>query len=956
MYKRIFIILALEVVVNLLVMSSNIKPQPAFDDQLVLSNKLLNPAIIQSFQTTPTMTADACYSQCISSELFWYDTFELWGTFAYFCSPTVMDIKDIFGPVITISAASGVMTYATLIGKVVGCYYLVSNMDFLFNGCHNTCAENVYSYAPNLTANTHYYPGVYYRESAQKLRVNVPNAGGSVANSSSILVRWGHTANSDRKIDHYDILLDGHAPELSPWMNLREGVTICRILGNSKKYCDALALIDVQNTKAPPFLYQTDLDWQPIADEYNEVTISLDSENEVLESFERDNDYTLVIDLIPAPAQYIVESATYELVPGSLSDFLITLVIKNRGEVEGRVHVDTFEGLPTQNPVEQQSISEILPGGETFTQAFHVSVDIQLGDSFWMETQGFTFRLSDDGGKIHQDYPVGLPILAAEISGCVDDEEGNPVANATIEAAGVSVTSSIYGCYSMKIGTLGSIPITASHPDFRTADIKTIPLPDTADAQADLGALAAALTIEDFDFVLRDPVDKRGTLNLYLMTSGGYMPAGSYDAFNDKGEHVTGVVEGGKPTEIKLKAGLWRVVGFSSGFQSPISGWIVITEFGQSDLFLTLQQIIYKRNDGGLQITAPSKLWTKTITGGIMDAVVSKDGQLVVVLTYDGGDVDSATLHFIDGLTGNLRRSVPLPWFDLRGPGTNERLDVTYNGSSDPGAFSQVVVGLYALSGERVGDPPESDPSGVYFFNAWGDPLIQLTDKSVLGITRTNDVYFVPFLEISPDRTLVYFTTGLYMLTTGFSPQLIPVLEAEPGYDIHPRMLGLMGSFTQFDFDNNVNAQCPDDNSIVCKFDLQKNIIHPYQGALGGNMLVMDASGGTRVAAADIEGLNLYDGGNLLWHKSRLEVCGYEEQYMPRLSITPGGSTVMALCGSYDIPGSVFIINQSGQNVTPEGVTTANDIYAVSANAKGLFYLKGGQWNQMSYYQVGTMP
>lgn len=860
-------------------------------------------------------TEDVCYSQCAAYKFVWQGDY-CWDLFSQNCS---------------IGSGGGIKETIKFLKKVKSIVQEGEGIDSIFTAwfvckpliqnciapkladCRTVCSQDKLYYAPDLSVGSEAsrFHGIVYDPKKKELILKVVNNGMGYAWNIGVEASWGHTANRDGRVNGGGQLLAERIEHLI-YVGARNGppktagdyITDFLIEeSNFSKFLQGFKS-EANDYNVPNYWIKT-IPWEPVAGELNEVILNVDPNQDIAESNESDNHFVLRIDLRPTPARFGIEELNYSLVPGTMNSFGVSLKIKNSGEENGTAEVK----IKNKNGETVFVSRPVVGGGENYQ--IETIIEVPIENSYCGQMREYDLIVSDEEGNDSKRI-FNLPVYSGEVAGRVEDLFGKKVEGATIRASsGQETTSNKFGNWRLTgLDRLGKITITATKAEFSRSESREIELKIEDEfrpcSQANLKFSGVNFVLKDQEVVFTIVVrDRQGNPLTAKVT------AANSDWRLEQEVEGESILAGLQPGEYFFTIG---VPGYKT------IGQTVNAVPNNQRLEFVLDKLNGRNDDATMSFGEPVLLWEKELGEEVLaEAAVAKDGRTVAYYTSRNRP-NSGKLYLIDSFSGEVRRTVETV---SNGGNSRSSLDIAYDGTvslcSNDGAISGKNKGKNWLKLYRP-------------------------DGSGLGGMEYDNGLATGICAISPDGFFVYpyglVNKGFHQYTDW------EILGQEKN---NSRVS--YGSYRGIDFTtkNQIIAGCPKGNGW-CVQNINKTIAWQLGSASGQIIDSESNQAGNRIGVMTNQKIYLFDGGSQLWEKE------VETKSNPlSLSISPGGKFVIfSTYGENEPHRSLRILSDSQVDKTPAGLTTGRleDVVAVSANDKGVFYLaKKGK--KMKYYQVG---
>ncbi len=869
-------------------------------------------------------TEAVCYSQCAAYKFYWKGD-ACWDFFSMNCGVS----KTAFaGKVISMlkeasktgagspAAAMSAVTKALMCGAVAS-ECIAPKLD----ACESTCEIRPKTYAPNLVADGGWNsaPGVAYDRSSQKLYFRVGNTGAGYAWNIPIKAEWGSTPDRDGEINSYQSLFAETADELL-FMGSRQSApkgavdTIKDFLIDESNFTNYLSEFksDAGQEYIPP-VWLKEMDFEPPSGELTVVKLYVDPDDEIPETTEADNIYVYQFDDRPEPARFVVSEAELKLIGQDLTKREISAKIQNQGEEEGQVVVEIYtEEKGTFGQVIKQETFE-LAGGETID--WLTQIPISFEDDYCIWRKQFFIKVTGPEGGTHS-RAVYTRGYQGNISGFVKNESGQDIVGAKIETSlGLTAETDKRGRYMIQgIKKLGSLTVTASHPDYEIQSSKEveISIADPTNTLCNAEGLSKRV-----DFVLSNN-PAQVSFNI-TDQAGNKIDSAQILAINT--DYRQEIID----DSASLDIGTYTFRVTASGYL-PLEEEIELKS-GQQTLDFTLTKLIMRNSDEGFKLIKPKLLWEKDLELGdghsIERYAASKDGSLLVVYTVKTAEDDLGKLHFINPQTGEIINQVA-PGNSGGNPGLS--LDISWDGltvfyytsilanySRDPNR--RTVLKLYSQTGEEFLSK-DFDPGSADGFDLSPDGYYLHPGRLV---NRSGHVYTQWETRGKENSTL----------EERFTPS----------------------SIQHFMTDNTIITKCEDEYGSQCRYDLYHNLIQTFADV--GQAVSIDSSAdGQTVAIQTNKKVFLYKNGSLVWEKDS------NNRENPTVSVSPGGQYIAVMSEhSFSSNNALAVYDQKGANLIAEEDMSYTDF--VTINEQGIFYVKQ-PWRdgrgKIQYYQLASYP
>lgn len=876
-------------------------------------------------------TANICYSQCLAYRFVWQGTY-CYDVFADNCTEekgntiikTIKFLKTIYDTVES-SENVDIPFTAMFICKPLIESCIVPNQ----NSCKQICAQNQYTYAPDLTVGhpESSFQGVFFDDKTNQLYFKLVNNGMGYAWNIDVEASSGHTPNRDGIIQNSTQLFKEKVEHLiffgarnGPPKSFSDSVTDFLIneaengqyLKGFKKWLLDDQKSDVNNYNVPSYWIKA-VPFTPRPGELNRITYKVDPNQLIPEVWEENNIFTLDIDLRPTPARYDIETFSQHIVDGTLNSFLVNFLVKNTGEESGRANVKIYDGKYQEgkNPIYQTEESIEGKGDKNFETTINLDLS---GDSnpYCGKYEEYSIVVFDEEGN-KTERKFSLPIYLGSVNGKVEDLFGKPVSGATIRASsGEESQSDKNGRYRlMGITTLGKINITVTHPEFSKSTSQEVELKYENEFNA---CKEGNLIFNSVNFVLKD---QDVLFTIYIKDSAGNPVKANVLAVNSDWR-FNETIDGSGPLP-GMQPGKYIFTISAPGYKT-ISQDINAVPNNQH-LEFTLEKLLGRPDDASFRLITPRLLWKKTLGAGekiISNMNDSKNGNLIVAYAVDNKTKNS-NLFFLDLITGKLIKETSAPY--ALGYEGKVGLDASYDGET---------VGLYADLGIK-----KDNESVMKIFDSVGYEFGSMTLSKGQGGRAT-------MMDVSPDGFYLcpgsLFNKGLHKYTR---------YETEGKMDYKKGSREQANCGYHFLRNNNIIVSCDGKQKGYCEETLANQQVRTIGGVDEGisTSTPIDSTfdSGTTVVRTYKK---LYYLGSSSWKKELKSDNMYKD-----VAVSPGGMYTIVTTGSGT--GTMLglkIFGNTGGDKTPD--FPYKNVKFVFANDKGLFFAEV-VLNKIEFYQVG---
>lgn len=873
-----------------------------------------------------------CYSQCGVYKFFWrgdfcFDLLRIDCNDSLDATDVVLMLKNIRKGFLT-----GKLTQVASVEPILRAWLICKPLveDCIapqLDDCETVCKENSLKYAPNLTVGGEFgsFHGLFYNEKTSTLHMRVMNIGAGYTSDIGVKLTSGETGSRDTSSISQNPVFSDTIPELL-FVGSRQATP--------KDVTDTTIdfLIDESNFSKYLQKFKSDADFKYIPPAWEKslrietpdgkltrFILEVDPGQEIAETNENDNIYTLDVDKRPTPARFEFGEIRVFRLGNSLEKYRAEITVKNTGESEGNALVSFYEGGKLESsPVHTQT--RTIDGKSTGIFQVDLTVDASQGFAGCAVSRTFGVTLKDSEGFSSQTQ-FSVPIFAGEIFGKVTDKNDKYIEGATVKAStGQVVLTDKYGNYHIRgIKDLGEVTLTFSHPDYTSEVTKKVDIAFEEDPNIQGFCKVSGLAHYGVNAILKD---KTLRLKIRLISAQGNSLDGKVALLGGKESFVYEIP--GEKTIEEMEPGQYRVTASSLGYVTK-EVQIVITP-DEYTLEIKLEPLFGRESDQGLTLMTPVKLWEKKIGEGSVGVLTgSKNGKLLVVSTNQNSSPSQriGKLNFINPQNGALINTVEVPFNS--GQSQQVSIDSSYDGSTI--AFL-APNSLSRTKSKAKGTNASTVPKTFFkIYNAQGAELGDLSEG------RRN-----PPVIVSPDGFYLYpplTNSNLHVYTK----EEILGLPDDPGLPDY-----VSGDGFLFLRDNNLVGPCKGDKGICVSNFLMEPIrkVGIPNSSIGP--VAADASyDGNSIAVRNPEELAFF--GKSSWSKE-LE----NDAKFLSVAVTPGGDYVIVAMETEKAVDSLLVFDALGKDVTPK--FDYKHVRLVEANDRGMFFLKV-VGNVLTYYQLG---
>jgi len=804
---------------------------------------------------------DVCRAQCSAYELVWMDD----TCFSYIqelCAkdPTNVGL-DMIGfwsdMVLKDVSLQTYMEAFICVDLVEDCVVPVNN------ACRTYCEGNNRGYAPNPYLDSR---SVFYNEKDKKLHITVNNGGLAYIDKVYVLTETGSS-------DAYGVV-----PKLAKIDNR----TLQGMRPSNVRWSPASLKSDQTFT----------LNYQPTADKYNVVRVTISTDPRFVESSTGDNVYELIINDLPEPAYLEIKSANAERVLPSTTMFKIDTVVKNSGELSGDAKLRYFLGAPLKNQLIYERSISVAAGAEAPDEQYYTFESPN-------ETAIYIQLIKD--GKVIGERTLFLEPQFLLVRGTVEDDLGNPLEKAWIETRHESAfftgptinlitgtdAKGDYEFY-LYLTEEGSYPISASKQGyFGNSTAINFTYNDSG------GYFFDNKKVMYLDFTL--------TQHPVQINPANYPVDGRYIIETDRGRFADEYIRGAGNIPIKGGNGTLFI---SSKNCSPYTSDF-LTRFNGSDMAKSdIRCLSPDKDDEYTILDKEVKLWEKSYDGEEPRmAVFDKRGDHVYVLTANNGD-NFCNVYAYD-INGNPQYKKA---YNSNCIGRS-RLVPAYDGSA-------LFIGMNAVKYASAGD------TRAQGYRIAGDGAVL---DSWLFPEHTESLEFssaTEFLDIVENHEF-YLTKN----------RTIETCMLTPGRTCDPPS----GRYAVEQLGISKNRALGTCNNTLCVFTLAYPDYIKLEGVWSDN----DAA--SNYANDDLFVFN-YEAGKYFANGTKKWSIS---EKIDDASMSPGGKY---LAVAYD-PYGIEILNASGKKLTKKLSARASGL---EATERGIFFAKN-HGNTLEVYRISTM-